>query len=71
MPDSTRRGAVQGRAPGPSEDTKRGGVPQRPLTAAVTNTPTLDLVPSGQPGTWKTTTAPRSGAQLISFRDGR
>jgi hypothetical protein len=28
---------------------------------------TLDLAPSGQLGVWETTTAPRSGAQLILF----
>jgi hypothetical protein len=54
-------GAVKG---GPQGRPAGTAAKRRPLTAPITNTPTMVFAPSGQLGACKTTTAPGSGAQL-------
>jgi hypothetical protein len=62
---TTSRAAVKD---GPQGRPTGTAAKRRPLTAPVTNTPTMVIAPSRRLGAWKTTTAPRSGAQLTLFR---
>ena len=64
---TTNRGAVKG---GPQGRPAGTAAKRRPLTAPDTNTPTMVLAPSRQLGACKTTTAPRSGAQLTLYLIG-
>lgn len=61
---TANRGAVKG---GPQGRPAGTAAKRRPLTAPDTNTPTMVLAPSRQLGACKTTTAPRSGAQLTLY----
>ena len=61
---TTNRGAVKG---GPQGRPAGTAAKRRPLTAPDTNTPTMVFAPSRQLGACKTTTAPRSGAQLTLY----